>query len=476
MDHKDKRPNIVWIMSDQHSAAFSGCYGHPVVKTPNIDALARQATLFRQAYTTCPMCIPARFAMLTGKYGNRTGTTFTQPLSHRERTAAHMLREAGYSTAMIGKLHPSAPQPHGFDYYIDFPHYLDYMGPKSEIFIRNMGARDSGCGYPYVDGWYQEGNDALRLYLEEGRTYPEDARLAEIDHFERFVAANADQYIKQSAADDQPFFLFASFLKPHFPHDSPERFHDMYNPDDLKLPKDIFDVERLSDIVAYGAANKRGDVKKSGRDLTFYDFLFGRCPDLHIEEGRSIARRRMADYFASVTFMDECFGMIIDSLKQNGTYDDTMIIYTADHGEMLFSHGLVQKFVFYDQSVHIPMIMKAPYQEQPSATDSLIDLTDLLPTSLAACGMAPPEGIDGVDQSSVFTGGVSGKTAVYSQLRERRMMMFDGRYKFCIYEDCEQLFDMDNDPGEHCDLSKNGGYTEICRRMRSELVRWNRPV
>ncbi|MCL2160056.1 MAG: sulfatase-like hydrolase/transferase, partial [Oscillospiraceae bacterium] len=127
-----KPPNIVWIMSDQHSARFCGCYGHQTVKTPHIDELAQSSTLFEQAYTTCPMCIPARFAMLTGKYGNKTGTTSIQPLSHREKTAAHMLRENGYATAMIGKLHPAAPQPLGFDYYIDFPHYLDYLGPKSE--------------------------------------------------------------------------------------------------------------------------------------------------------------------------------------------------------------------------------------------------------------------------------------------------------------------------------------------------------
>ena len=466
---KPNLPNVAWIMSDQHAARFSGCYGHQTVKTPCIDDFARRAALFGQAYTTCPMCIPARFAMLTGKYGNRTGTTAIQPLSHREKTAAHLFREAGYATAMIGKLHPGAPQPLGFDYYVDFPHYFEYLGPKSEIYIRNMGGYDTGCGYPYVHSWYQEKNDALRLYLEESRSCPADAKLAEADHFERFVAGNAQTFIEQSARAGEPFFLFASFLKPHFPHDAPERFRELYRPSEMVLPDDIFEAETLPPSVASGAA----DTKKSASDLTFEDFRFGRCPDLRTEEGQDAAKKRMAGYFSAITFMDSCFGQIIDSLKQNGVYGNTLVVYTSDHGEMLFSHGLVQKFVFYDQSVRIPMLVKLPGQDRGTKTNGLADLADLLPTTLSACGLPLPAGMDGIDQSPALAEtGETGKSAVYSELGENRMMMFEGRYKLCLYEDGEMLFDMEEDPGEKNNLRGNASYAKIYQNMRSSLNQW----
>ena len=148
-ERRDRPLNVLWLMSDQHSVRALGCYGNSVVRTPHLDRLAAGGLRFDRAYCAYPVCVPARFTMLTGRYPHHTGCTGNgTPLPLRERTAAHHFSQAGYATAFLGKLHPVDGQTHGFDYYMDFGHYYDYLGPKTAIFTAGMGAEDSGSAPP----------------------------------------------------------------------------------------------------------------------------------------------------------------------------------------------------------------------------------------------------------------------------------------------------------------------------------------
>lgn len=441
-----ERTNVVWIMSDQHACFASGCYGHPVVRTPHIDALCREAMRFDAAYTSAPQCIPARDSMLSGRYPHWFPEHWT--MAPDAPTAAHLFRQAGYVTAHVGKMHPFSPYTRGFDYLVDMGHYYDYLGPLTEVFTRGMDACDSGCGSPWMDGWYRA-KSWLGEPLRDG--LPE--LLDEPDHFEAFVARTCDAFLDEH--QDGPFFLQASFIKPHYPQVSPPEYHALYSADEMELPATAFDW----DVVP----------------LSQRRWLM---TDLRSPEGAGKARQRMADYYAATTYMDECLGRITASLKRRGLWDNTVVVYTADHGEMLYHHGLIQKFLFFEQSARVPLIVRAPgVTPAGSATSALADLTDLLPTMLSLCGVPPTAGFDGVDLSPVLGGrSDSVRDLCFSRMGQSTMVR-SARWKLCHYPAVEEamddewyLFDMQADP-EECtnQFAAQTGNPDV-QRLRERLL------
>lgn len=455
-----KAPNVVWIMTDQHARHATGCYGSTVAQTPSIDALAGTALRFDCAFTPSPVCVPARDATLSGRYPQNLG--FWQQGGHFPkgmfRTGAHAFREHGYVTAFVGKMHPVIPYTRGFDYYVDLGHYYDYLGPKLKHFVLDHMAQDSGSGCPWMhEQWYtqhrwteengptqvREGIKAYKRVLDAPNLLPDE------DQFEAFVGRNAEAFLDRHGAD--PFFLCVNFIKPHFPYASPRRHHDKYRPEHMRLA---------------GNACAWPDTPECNRRWAE--------PNLADPAVRCKAQQLMADYYAAVSHADECVGMVLDQLRERGLWDNTVVVYTTDHGEMLFHHGLVQKFVFYDEAARIPLIIRAPGVSEPgSATPALTDLTDLLPTCLSLCGIEPAPELDGVDLSPVIRGETAQvRAACYSIIGPRTMVRTE-RWKLCHYPKDEWfLFDCENDIAEATNLYEQLKDRPDIATLRDDLLRF----
>ncbi|HEX2514840.1 MAG TPA: sulfatase-like hydrolase/transferase, partial [Chloroflexota bacterium] len=293
---RDRPLNVLWLMSDQHSVRALGCYGNPVVRTPHLDRLAAGGLRFDRAYCAYPVCVPARFTMLTGRYPHHTGCTGNgTPLPLRERTAAHHFAQAGYATAFLGKLHPVDGQTHGFDYYMDFGHYYDYLGPKTAIFTAGMGAEDSGCGSPWIT-IFREGAGHRSPWVQPDAPRHNDTLavqqlLEEPDHFESFVARETVRFLETYR--DEPFFAVASFLKPHNPFAPPAEYAALYRPEEMPLPE-----------ASVPGAPCPGT---EGQDLP-PQLRSHRAPGAGTPEGAAWARRFLAAYYGNVTHMDACAG------------------------------------------------------------------------------------------------------------------------------------------------------------------------
>ncbi|MBT3374797.1 MAG: sulfatase-like hydrolase/transferase [Lentisphaerae bacterium] len=455
----DQRQNVIWIMTDQHARFATGCYGSAVAHTPRIDGLAREGIRFDCAFTPSPVCVPARDATLSGQYPHTLGYGCDGNFfpSTAFRTGAHAFRENGYTTAFIGKLHPVIPYTRGFDYYVDLGHYYDYLGPELKRFILAHQAQDSGSGCPWMSpywyephAWTETGpahvNGGIKAYsavLDAPDLLPEE------DQFEAFVVRNAKAFLDRHETD--PFFLCVNFVKPHFPYASPQRHHDRFRPEDMQLP----------DNAGAWASTPECNRRWVQQDLTD-------------SELRRKAQQLMADYYAAVSHADECVGQILDELQRRGIADDTIVVYTTDHGEMLFNHGLLHKFVFYDQSARIPLIIRAPRVGTPgTATTALTDLTDLLPTCLSLAGCSSDDTFDGVDLSPVIRGDCEQvRDACFSMVGPRAMIRTE-QWKLCHYpEDDWHLFDCVADPDEDTNLHDRMRDDPAITALRTTLLRW----
>jgi choline-sulfatase len=474
----DGRPlNVLWLMSDQHSSRALGCYGNPIVHTPRLDGLAAQGLRFDCAYSSYPVCVPARFTMLTGRYPHHHGAVSnTTPLPLRERTAAHHFGHAGYVTAFVGKLHPVDGQTHGFDYYVDMGHYYDYLGPRTEVFTRFMGADDSGSGSPWLTIYRDRGGARDRSPWMR----PEDPRrnetleiaetLPEADHFESFVARETIRFLRTYR--DEPFFVVTSFLKPHNPFAPPAEYAALYRPEDMPVP--AWTPEQLAHVPA------------QARHRT--------VPAAGTPEGDDWVRRFLALYYGNVTHMDACAGRVLDALDELGLAENTLVLYTTDHGEMLGEHGLRGKFNFFEPSANIPLIARLPGRVPAGGTShALIDQGDFVPTLIDVCGLDPAPRSQPLDGASIAPALVDpaapGKPFAFGEysLGNGRpfYMRRTARWKYVYYtagrtgaadrpEPAEELYDLDADPGELRNLAADPACAAVCAAERDQLLRYVR--
>jgi len=463
----DRRPlNVLWLMSDQHSARALGCYGNRTVQTPHLDALAAGGMRFDRAYSAYPVCVPARFTMLTGRYPHHTGcTSNVTPLPLRERTVAHHFGQAGYATAFLGKLHPVDGQTHGFDYYMDFGHYYDYLGPKTAAFTAGMGAEDSGCGSPWITIFRQPGE--LRSPWVDPASPPHNDTLAvrdllpEEDHFESFVARETIRFLETYR--DEPLFVVASFLKPHNPFAPPAEFAARYRAEDMPLPP------RTGDGAALPAQIRSRTAPHAGTPA-----------------GDDWARRFLAAYYGNVSHMDACAGRILDALERLGLAENTLVLYTTDHGEMAYEHGLRGKFNFFEGSARIPLLARLPGRVPAgSASDALVDQADFVPTLLDVCGLPAARASRPVDGASFAPAladpGHPGKAFAFGEFSlntPRPFYMRRGpRWKYVLYTGgapAEALYDMVDDPGETRNLAADPANGPVREAERAALLAYLR--
>ncbi len=445
-DASAKKPDVLVILTDQWSPRYLS-WDNPQVRTPNLDRIAREGMIFDACYTTSPICMPARVSLITGLYPHNGGhELWGNATSYRVAPeAAPMFRDiqrAGYTTAQIGKLHWTAGPAWKQEFKTEEAYHralgLDYVVDVS-------GPPDSAKdGSPYAQHLQKLGLlDTLAAdihkRLVEWEFEPRASVVPVTEYHDSFVTGAAVDFIRQQPKD-KPLCVVVSLHSPHPPLDAPGEFATMFDPEKLTLP-----------------ANVPTRVQREGHVLS------------HAE-----VRKLLANYLGKIALVDRCTGQLIEAMKARGTWDETLAIFTADHGEMMGAHSAFTKGRFYEESVRVPLVVRWPGHVQAGRTKALAQMCDVYPTIVEAIGGEVTPGRFAKSLLPVATGKVASvRDLVISEIGNApplRMMARDARYKWWTEDEREFLFDLDSDPLEQQNLAKAPEHRETLNRMRDQLL------
>jgi choline-sulfatase len=460
--------NVLLLMSDQHRRDALGVAGDPIARTPNLDSLARSGVRFASAYCSNPVCTPSRASLLTGLYThNHQAWNNATPWPFEHQTIAHHFGRAGYMTALIGKMHFVDAQTHGFDYRLDFNDWYQYLGPKTKLYSDELSRANSGSGLPQIDDLWRDFGDpwkgARDLDDREGPVAVGRAsKIPEQDHFESFVARETVRFLKNHGKR-QPFFLISSFLKPHDPFMPAERFARMFQPEDMRLPDTWgkVDLARVPQEVAQ-------TIQRNAP-----------TPELHRLEQ---AKKRIAFYYANLAQMDDALGRVLAALRDLDLEKDTIVLYTADHGEMLGDHGLWQKFEFYEPSCGVPLLFRVPGM---TAADTLCPMplsqVQVLPTLAEICNVPIGSRIDGRSfaaqlrqPADIRDNPVYAEYALRTPRSKYMLRRRDYKYTYWVH-DMPELYNLRDDPKEMQNLALVSTQRHKVEEMKAELFAWQHP-
>lgn len=455
-------------MSDQHKRDCLAAAGDPVAHTPNLDAFARSSVRFTNAYCTNPVCTPSRASILTGLYTHNHGAwnnTVPWPIGHK--TIAHYFDQAGYVTGLIGKMHFVDAQTHGFDYHLDFNDWYQFLGPKTKLYADELGRANSGSGLPQIDDLWRDFGDPWKgdrdLDDRQGAVAVGGvSKIPEEDHFESFVARESVRFLRKYGKQQQPFLLVCSFLKPHDPFMPATRFANLFRPEDMKLPDTWGKVD---------LAKVPSEVRKSIE----YN---GPTPELR---NPVQARKRIAYYYGNLAQMDDCAGTVLNALRELGLEDDTIVVYTSDHGEMLGEHGLWQKFQFYESSCGIPLMIRAPGFSTAGRCNMPLSQVGLLPTIAEMASVPVSSSIDGRSfAGQVRNPAVMRDEVVFAEYNLRtpaaKYMIRSDDYKYTFWtHDMPELYNLRSDPKEMNNLALSPEHQDTVTQLKERLFTWYKP-
>ncbi|MCF3936688.1 sulfatase-like hydrolase/transferase [Acuticoccus sp. M5D2P5] len=415
--------NVLFIMSDEHSKRVAGCYGNDVVKTPNIDRLAASGTTFDAAYTNCPICVPARASFATGRHVYEIGNWDNAfPYDGTPPGWGHRLQAAGHRTDSIGKLHyRSVEDEAGFDEEILPLHVLNGEGDVQGMIRRPPPKRPSTASLA-------------------GDAGPGESTYVAYD---RKIRDAACAWLERAAADpsQKGWTCFVSFVCPHFPLVAPQEFFDLYPLDSLPMPG----LRGPDDFPDH-------PVLRTLREVQSYEDYFR--DETHV-------RTAIAAYYGMVSFLDDNIGRIMRTLRETGLAEDTLVVYTSDHGDNLGTRTFWGKSNMYEESAGIPLIMSGPGVPAGQRVATPVSLVDAHPTILEAVGLEPhPDDSDlpGRSLQSIIGGADPDRTVLseyhaVASITGIFMVRF-GRYKYVHYVGHRpQLFDLEADPLETQDLA-----------------------
>ncbi|MBM82441.1 MAG: iduronate-2-sulfatase [Planctomycetaceae bacterium] len=433
--------NVVFIISDDLTATALGCYGNKICKTPNIDQLASEGTLFSRAYCQATVCAPSRASILFGYYpyaskatGKTSGRKEVGP--NRDSWPQHF-RKNGYHTARVSKVFhmgvPTdiAPGRHGEDDPESWDEAFNSPGPESkaaglgETLQNNPGGLKKGAA----------GGNRFVVIEADGD---------DLAHSDGKTAAKSAELIHRFKKLGKPFFLAVGFVRPHVPFVAPRKYYDAYDAQKIVLPPKI---PGDRDDIPENPANRRTSKK------------------LQMDVGQQ--KRLIRGYYASVSYMDAMTGRVLEALQESGQRDNTIVVFTSDHGYHLGEHDMWSKVSIHEESARVPLIICVP-GKSPAVSSSLVELLDLYPTVTKLCGLKIPGNIQGKDISAMLDTPqtevrnailCSGKGRLY---REKRWALLD-------YGRNGELYDMTKDSKQYTNLFNNPEYSEVVANLKQKL-------
>jgi choline-sulfatase len=434
-----KPANLLFILSDEHNKRVLGCAGHPLVHTPNLDALAARGMRFTSAYTNCPICVPARASFATGRHVHQVRCWDNAiAFDGQAPTWGHRLMQQGHHVAAIGKLHykESKPETNGFDEEILPLHIVNGTGDLLGL-IRDELPRRPG---------------SLKLGPEAGPGESEYTR------YDRSIAAEAVNWLKRSAPRhrDKPWALYVGFVSPHFPLIAPPQFYGLYPEDRVPWP-DMYDA----------AERPRHPFLDAMRKCLCFDEPFD----------APMVRRAIAAYFGLVSFLDDNVGKILRALEDTGLAETTRVIYSSDHGDNLGARGLWGKSTMYEESAGIPLIMAGPGVPPGRSCGTPVTLADGHPTFIHALGAKPDAHDKELPGSSLIdiAQGMLPQRTILSEYHAAgaitaSYMIRHGNYKYIHYVGMPpMLFDLQADPNERNDLGRTPAFKPVVAECEARL-------
>ncbi|MFR9731760.1 sulfatase [Saccharopolyspora sp. MS10] len=458
------RPNIVLIMTDQQRFDSIAALGHTHVDTPNLDRLAREGAALTNAYVASPSCAPSRASLFTGLYPHTSGV-----LRNDDRWSHSWVEDlagAGYRCTSIGKMHT-------------YP-YEASVGFAERHVVENKDRAHPNLPF-FLDQWdkalwIRGAEKPSRVTYRRREDYRErlgafEWELPEDLHADHFVGNLAQHWLETYPDHDAPFFLQVGFPGPHPPYDPPPRHLDPYR--DREMPAAHRSAEDLAAQPAPLQALRQQHLDND------HDAI------VHLADPtEEQLQRQRQHYYANVSLIDEQVGGLLRALEERGVLENTVVVFTSDHGDALGDHGHSQKWTMYEPSVHVPLLIWGPGRVRPGQVlDGLTSLMDIGPTVLELAGLAPPEWMEAESLLPALRGEAwSGRAEVFSEHArdfiltdtELMTMVRDERWKLVEFSDHErgQLFDLREDPAEEHDLWSSAEHREVRDRLHESINRW----
>jgi choline-sulfatase len=456
------RPNVLVIMTDQHRRNYLTAAGNNTVPTPNIDRIAARGVRFTNAICPYPVCAASRASLMTGLRPHTTGVINNNDiLSWKTPTMAQHFASSGYHTALIGKMHFNDAHNHGFHYFLGFNDWLMYLGPKvhhyaDEIANNQVGPQffktvnDDGSGFPELPGVW----GGKLPWAGHVKTIGLPSELEPEDQFDAFVARESCRFLERYG--QEPFLLVTSFLKPHDPFHPPRPWADRY-------PVESIDVPPIGDTTQY--------PKWIQRKIVRYQQL-GPLP----------LRQHRAGYRGNLAYVDTCVGEVYRTLERLNLLHNTVVVYTADHGEMDGDHGIYDKFCLFEPSVGVPLIVSWPgVIPENKASNALTEYFGIFPTVAELAGLPAPRNVDAASFARVARDpSAVGPEAVFAEYNLRSStdcyMVRTRKYKYIHnHGDIPELYDLESDPGEMVNRGADSGLARLRSELEERLRAWWNP-
>lgn len=483
------KPNILLITSDQQHWNTLGCH-NPEIQTPNLDRLAREGMLYQRAYCPNPTCTPTRASMITGKYPSQHGAfSLGMKLAEFEPTVGDAFQAAGYRTGLVGKAHfqqlwgtDEFPSLESYPLLQDLDFWRDFHGPfygfEHAELARNH-ADEAHVGQHYAIWMEDNGLENWRDYFQpptgtnpnQKRTWP----IPEKYHYNAWIAERTNALLDTYQQAGDKFFLWASFFDPHPPYLIPEPWDTMYDPAAVTVPQATPGEHDRSPLPLQMTQQPNPDY--SPWYETGGHGMHGFHSHLH---DRDELAKDIACYYGMISCMDKYIGLILDRLDALGLAENTLVVFTTDHGHFYGHHGLIAKGPFhYEDVIRVPFLVRWPGQVPAGAeSDALQTLVDLPQSFLSACGIDAPEAMTGVDQTTVWKGELpAARDHVLVEHHHQPTTIHtrsyvDAHYKLTV--NCNrpygELYDLQTDPGEVHNLWDEPDATDLKAALMLRLL------
>ncbi len=451
--------NVVFMLADQLRADSVGCYGNTVVRTPHIDQLAQNGVRFDSAIAQHPQCVPSRSSLNTGRYPHANGAISNHvAMAEDELTLPEYLQEYGYYTAATGKVHLRS-----FKEQSSYQYTMLTGGQTSNVTTPER-LRTEYANWLKAKGHWQT---VVRHYANRKLSSYRDNFQAVVSplpveaYYDCWVGDRSVEFINDQALARQPFYLFVGFPNPHNPFEVPEPYASLYDPAQMPVPE-TFHSDLTQKPPQHRAYKRRG---KANLGLNF--------EELTEEKLRQV----IAQYFASITLVDDQVGKIIQALEDTGLLADTIVVFLSDHGELLGHHGMLLKSsdvypMLYDKSLHVPFIIRAPGIDATVAVETPVELIDYFPTLLDLLQIPVPPQVQGRSLVPAMRGEADSPIEYVFAESGAVKMLRGSRYKLVYYpgQPYGELYDLGDDPLESHNLYEEDEYALVRSQMIQALL------